>query len=396
MKEFKKSFGKKKFRTCRLRKKYGSMNFSYEELYSMYGQYDAFIALDFHQGSEAYNKFGQSLMGTFKYTLEQREELEQLLKLKHIPRSSKRILFSPSILHNLSEEQKVSLDKDGILNDDIASVSCVNRPRKNVYSEKNKKEIPNQIKIDVNISEKESHMMMLGLYKTKLKDGCELSNIEKNDFYALKQYFEQNNIPAEELQYIIDNETNQPKLPIREKYLKIKSSYAGLTDEENKEIHNIWHSQFKEKETILKNEIQRSDNNWNNLPIEQQMKLLAIAYRFEDEVLLSWSKSIWWDLERFLHIIIRHTSDLQNGKYKEKTTFQYEFPNIRELIKSVIISVEKEIEEEFKANPNKNFKRQGKRAIYFNGNYYRVEIEPSGRLLTFHPYNDEKEREKDN
>ena len=82
MKEFKKSFGKKKFRTCRLRKKYGSMNFSYEELYSMYGQYDAFIALDFHQGSEAYNKFGQSLMGTFKYTLEQREELEQLLKLK--------------------------------------------------------------------------------------------------------------------------------------------------------------------------------------------------------------------------------------------------------------------------------------------------------------------------
>ena len=38
----------------------------------------------------------------------------------------------------------------------------------------------------------------------------------------------------------------------------------------------------------------------------------------------------------------------------------------------------------------------GKRAIYFNGNYYRVEIEPSGRLLTFHPYNDEKEREKDN
>lgn len=48
-----------------------------------------------------------------------------------------------------------------------------------MYSEKNKKEIPNQIKIDVNISEKESHMMMLGLYKTKLKDGCELSNIEK-------------------------------------------------------------------------------------------------------------------------------------------------------------------------------------------------------------------------
>ena len=395
MKELTKSFGKK-FRTCRLRKKYGSMNFSYEEIYSMYGQYDTFVTLDFHQGSEAYNKFSQSLMGTFKYTLEQREELEQLLKLKNIHRSSKRILFSPSILHDLSEEQKIFLDKEGILNEDIASVSSVNRPRKNVYSEKNKKEVPNQIKIDVNISEQESYMMMLGLYKTKLKDGCELSNIEKNDFYALKQYFEPNNITAEELQYIIDNDTNQPKLPIREKYLKIKSCYVGLTDEENKEIHNIWHIQLKEKETILKNEIQRADSNWNNLPFEQQIKLLYITYRFEDEVLLSWSKSIWWDLERFLHIVIRHTADLQNGSYKEKTIFQYEFSDIRNLIISVITSAQKEIEEEFKLNPNKNFKRQGKRAVYFNGNYYRVEIEASGRLLTFHPYNDEKEREKDN
>ena len=73
MKGVKKSFGRK-FRTCRLRKKYGNMNFSYEEIYSMYGQYDTFVSLDFHQGSEAYNKFGQSLMGTFKYTLEQRKE----------------------------------------------------------------------------------------------------------------------------------------------------------------------------------------------------------------------------------------------------------------------------------------------------------------------------------
>ncbi len=107
-------------------------------------------------------------MGTFKYTLEQREELEQLLKLKHIPRSSKRILFSPSILHNLSEEQKVSLDKNGILNDDIASVSCVNRPRKNVYSEKNKKEIPNHMEITDAVPEV-GDIVMLD-YKRKLKD----------------------------------------------------------------------------------------------------------------------------------------------------------------------------------------------------------------------------------
>lgn len=29
----------------------------------------------------------------------------------------------------------------------------------------------------------------------------------------------------------------------------------------------------------------------------------------------------------------------------------------------------------------------GTRSIYYDGIYYRIEIEPTGRLITFHPYN---------
>ena len=61
----------------RIRKRNIGMNFSYEEIYSMYGQYDTFVSLEFKYGSEAYEKFGESLMGTFKYSLEQRESLEK-------------------------------------------------------------------------------------------------------------------------------------------------------------------------------------------------------------------------------------------------------------------------------------------------------------------------------
>lgn len=56
------------------------MNFSYEELYSMYGQYDTFISIVFHRGSESFHKFGSTLMGVIKYTLEERIELESILK----------------------------------------------------------------------------------------------------------------------------------------------------------------------------------------------------------------------------------------------------------------------------------------------------------------------------
>lgn len=67
-------------------------------------------------------------MGTFRFTLEQKEELGKILKSKKT-RSSKKI-FSPSILHNLSEEQKVCLDKEVIRNDDILSIGSVNLPSK--------------------------------------------------------------------------------------------------------------------------------------------------------------------------------------------------------------------------------------------------------------------------
>lgn len=387
---------KKKSKMYTYRQRNKKMNFSYEELYSMYGQYDTFVMIEFHHGSESYNKFGQSLMGTLKYTLEEREKLENILASKQVSRSSKKVLFSPSILHNLSDEQKVYLDREGILNNDISSINSVNLPRIKVFAEKGKKEIPNQLKIKIDLSENESYLMMMGLYKTKMKDGNILIDIEKDDFYGLRLYFEPKTITDEDKSYIIDVDTKQLKYSIREKFLKIKSYHEGLTEEENNEIHCIFQMQWKDREKLLRKEVQRSGENWDNLPLTQRMKLLTLAYSFEDEVLLSWSKPIWWDTERFLHIIIRHIPNLQHGNYTGKTSFQYDIKNVRELIKAVVNSVAKDIEEEFKVNPNRNFNRQGKRAVYYNGNYYKVEIEHSGKLITFHPYNDDIEREKDN
>ena len=57
------------------------------------------------------------------------------------------------------------------------------------------------------------------------------------------------------------------------------------------------------------------------------------------------------------------------------------------LIRIVVNKVEDQIELEFRTKPDKTFIRKNARAIEYNGNYYRLEIEANGRLLTFHPYN---------
>ena len=51
------------------------MNFSNEEIFSMYGQYDKFVRVEFCPDSESSEKYGASLMGTFKYTQPERDSL---------------------------------------------------------------------------------------------------------------------------------------------------------------------------------------------------------------------------------------------------------------------------------------------------------------------------------
>jgi hypothetical protein len=61
----------------------------------------------------------------------------------------------------------------------------------------------------------------------------------------------------------------------------------------------------------------------------------------------------------------------------------------------VLTATNSEIQTHFKTSPTQPFIRRGSRSIYFDGNYYRVDIDKKGRLLTFHPYNTVEEKNND-
>jgi hypothetical protein len=46
--------------------------------------------------------------------------------------------------------------------------------------------------------------------------------------------------------------------------------------------------------------------------------------------------------------------------------------------------IDKEVQEHFMKNPGKRYSRYGQKAVYFEGDYYTVHIEPDGRISTFH------------
>jgi hypothetical protein len=95
-------------------------------------------------------------------------------------------------------------------------------------------------------------------------------------------------------------------------------------------------------------------------------------------------------------IYARHvTETLISDKYSGKTVFQYKFDDIMTLISSVLASISEDIQTHFKSDPDKPFGRRGKRSVYYDGHYYRVEIDTNGRLETFHPYNNNEEKDSD-
>jgi hypothetical protein len=375
------------------------MNFSNEELYSMYGQYDSFVSVEFRTNSDSYKKYGASLMGAFKYLEKEREELEAILKTDEITRIDKEVLFFPSELENLTDIQKIDLDRVGILCSDIDSISTVNLPRTNRYIVNEKKEIPNIINIEINTSALDDIIRIsYGFLKSRYLKDKNLSPKELCEYYGLRNYFADNiDDEFKDLTYKHDKSSLIDKYRIHE--LRAKLRDLKITDDEMLDYILLVSNEIKNKDTSIKRELNRTTEKLNELKVkygDEIENIERICRKFDERVLLYGDKLIYLDIERFLHIYIRHVTETQiSDKFSGKTVFQYKFDDIIRLIHVVLDSISNEIQKHFKENPERTFTRIGQRSEYFDGHYYRVEIEANGRLLEFHPYNNAEEKDND-
>ena len=376
------------------------MNFSYEEIFSMYGQYDNnFVTLDFHFDSEAYQNFKPTLMGSFIYSLDERQKLQELIATENIPRTNQYIKFQPSTLEKLSTDQIEALDKKGIQNSDIAVVSSLNLPRYNRFTLKGEKDIPNTIEVKFDSRGMDLDRFHLGFFNSRLRNGYKLIPEEEFEYLGLQLHYNPDFKIDEHKEKVLDAETSKIKEPIRYYQLKAKFLKSELTEDESKEFQELIGKRGKVKIALLTDELNRSTEKLKDIAVQYKdafKTLIYICSQFESEVLLPFEIPIWWDFERFLHIYVRHVKETKVGeRFAERTIFQYKFKDVRRIVKAVIESVYDEIKEHFRERPTENFRRIGRRSISYDGNYYRVEIEPSGRLLSFHPYNDNEERAAD-
>ena len=121
--------------------------FSVEEIYAMYGQYERkFISIELHKFSESAQKYGRNISGIILYGKVERESLEQVIKSGNVPRTNGLVKFE-STDDNLSKEQQEQLKNEGFISGDIYEVLATNLPVQKAFGQVGKKEIPNTIEI---------------------------------------------------------------------------------------------------------------------------------------------------------------------------------------------------------------------------------------------------------
>jgi hypothetical protein len=364
--------------------------FSIEELYSMYGQYDKFVGIEFHKFSEATKKYGRNIGGIFIYGKNERQELEDTLTFETVPRTNGLVKLDVSSNYNLTNEQIKELIEVGFNSGDIYEISASNTTLINSYAQKGKKEIPNTINLTIDTSGTDPCKLILYNLNMRLNYGGVLIEGEWNQFCGFSICYSPKLEKVEFIKSKSYDKDGKIKREVRFYELVAKKINSDITEDELNEFSQLLRERRIARFEILKSELKK--NNINSLEKfkEEHPSVYTEIYKtaliFDDEV-LTFSKSsipVYWDFKTYLHIYLRHCDELQpDGHFKSKTPFSYHQKDIRRILTIAVEELEDKIQD--RLSQGLDFRTYGEKALYFNGNYYSMRIESNGRIDSFYP-----------
>lgn len=90
--------------------------------------------------------------------------------------------------------------------------------------------------------------------------------------------------------------------------------------------------------------------------------------KFRPERLLQIKYNVYWDIDSFYHIYLRHVKEIKvEGNSSTKSIIPYKYEEIKRLIDQVLKSIKDEIKDHFSKGKRKRFFRSGERSVYYNG-----------------------------
>lgn len=364
--------------------------FSIEELYSICGQYDKFIGIEFHKLSESAQKYPRYIGGTLIYTKSEREKLDLIIQSEEIPRTNDFVKIDVTSNYNLSTEQNNQLLYKGFKSGDIFKISLSNMPAVKSFKQEGMKEIPNTINITFDATDFDGDSAMVNLALNKIKDGYKLLEHEYIDLYS-KLIVLNSEIVNEKAKnkYLFKKD----KIEFTEEALIIilSTKYRRdlINNEEILKLLKLLKDRRHERFNIIKRELGVGDKQIELFKKEHPDKydeLLNVTISFETETLTHYKSDypIYWDFHRFIHIYLRHYKNFFIRHSTTKgTQFQYSYKDIKRIVGIVIEKLKDDIEADL--SMGRPYAKYGDKGYYYNGNFYTIRIDKSGRLMQFHP-----------
>ncbi|MCL6102077.1 MAG: hypothetical protein M1292_06235 [Bacteroidetes bacterium] len=362
------------------------MKYHIEEIFKEFGQFDRIVTISFFTDSPSYSEYPDLLTGTFYYTPKERADLEERI---HNTFKTVGFVKFKEVLKETSNEQNRNLRQAGINCEDISTIfflSEFNNENKFQSTQTKKLPNPNIIEIDDNF---DYESIFVNLYSRKIADGDRLTPEEEAEFFGLSLSFEGKDIESISDPELVNNDPGKLLTRIKKYYLKSRLTHNHASDDEINELKEIEFQEIKQKILVLRKEIERVGIRKENIDIIKCRieHIVPELLQFREKRLTHGKFAVWLNYKRFLHIFLEHVSETNlGGNFESKTKFQYVKDDIFRLIEIVLDIVYDEIQKHFIEKPEKNFKRHGEMAIYYDGDYYALDINPSGLLMTFYKW----------
>jgi len=359
--------------------------FHYQDIYDLVGKSQFMTTFELKIDSLSFQEYGGSVLGVIFYDRKAISSLENSIQSGcEVPKERIRI-DSPS--REISEEKRGDVKYRGIRTEDIASISFLPFKRELETYDTGEKKVPDIIEIKVDCSDIDPDILNQNYLASKHKSGTELAQFEKEQLVGITLAFNNGSIDSRVLKtFGFTREDLKTNLEIWMSLYKVKERRNQMSDIDKKNYSEIEGILSLDKINRVAKELTATELAGTLRDSESGTikNIFEMVKYFSPSILMHGEKQVYWDLDSYIHISLRHLKDYQVGGFKSKTPFPYKASDLRSLIEKVLHKVEVEVVAYFSSDPTSDFTRHGKMAIFYNGDHYHLRISASGRLVQFH------------
>ena len=212
-----------KFKADIEKKRSQKFQFSVEELYAMFGQYEhKYISIEFHKFSESALKYGRNIGGVLVYSKNERENLERIISEGEIQRTNGMVKIDCSSDEELDEIKKYELLQNGFISGDIYEVLSSKWPAIKSYNQKGLKEIPYTVQVNLDANDFDPNRAYIGICYRRIENGYFLIEDEWNKFCGISLCLDSDFEKSELMNQHGFNEYGQKKSSVRFYELRTK------------------------------------------------------------------------------------------------------------------------------------------------------------------------------